>query len=262
MPADEPLFRRPFRSDPLLRLWCFGVCIAIVVASVKYIEWGKPYNPDRAAEFFWLLFWAALILWLLALLPAAGRRAVARGTNWSSRAGGRPHRDRSGLRHADNVTNHAAAASREPRPTPVRGQPTATHQSSGTAPPRWDGTSALDETPVGDLQLLTVAQRRVREGEPLRIDWHVPQADAVLIDGRKCDATGAYEVVVEKSRDVLFQAFRGDRLIRSVCVPVTVHAEEVVPDWLGAPAAALDRVVRDRRTHRSIPTVDEGASRV
>lgn len=251
---DDRLFRRPLRKDPLLLLWFCGITGVFIVVADEYIDWGAKYNPDRAGELFWILFWTALLLWLLALVPAVIRRSI-RGDGKSSRS----RAARPVASAGTGTTGTARAGWDQDFVQPATARWTTNQSGPGTVdePPiglthddsytrtRPPQPSPLAE-PTGDLQLLTVAQRQVRQGEPLRIDWYVPQADAVLIDGVKCEVTGAYELQVEKSRDVLFQAFRGDLLIRSVRVPVTVQEELPEFDWLGPPAAALHRVTQGR----------------
>jgi len=130
------------------------------------------------------------------------------------------------------VDDIAAPARNEPRPEP------AVEVARVGAP----------DPPPEELQIFTAGATTIRPDEAFQVTWHVVGADVVLVDGMAHPPVGRAELSITASRPVLVQALRGDRLLRTVVVPVTVLPRTVPPvstpvDWLGPAGSALDEVL-------------------
>ena len=232
-------------------------------AMQRYVEPGAPFNPDRAGTVVGILVAVAFYAWLLLLVLALFRYGWGRW-RWRRReARGTRHRAAPLLAAEVDVPGAPDHLRSEPAQPRRPEWPRATQERLSVHPStRWTSDddamagTVLSAAP-GELRLLSVSRRTIRHDEPLRLDWYVPDADRVLIDGEVHDPAGAVELTVTASRNVVLQAFRGDRLLRSVSLPVTVlpapaPAPEVT-DWLGPPAAALERALASRPLFPPVP---------
>ncbi len=243
----DRLLRRPLRRDPLVWVWLAIVAVAAVSAGLRYIDPGAPFHWELALAFAWEIlvaaFWALVLLLLLAVLRWLIVGALSLGRRWRSpsrhRADGPIGPPQEQLPHAGHMPGGI------PQPRGVLLPPSVTDDDEGHPP--------------GDLRLLTISGRTIRHDEPLGLDWHVPDADQVLIDGEAHPPTGHLDLPLDTSRTVVVQAFAGDRLLRSVALPVTVlpppPPPAEVPDWLGPPAAALESALTARPLFAPPPPV-------
>lgn len=250
MPAAGSTRPRP-RSHRVLR-WAWVGIMLLTAASLlpEYVERGAPFAPARALAFLAvLLVWGLLVLLLLAAVGSLFSWSWSWGGWWWQWSGG--HRGSHGS--SGNAPGRGRRSGHEHEPTGhrwsghdgvVRGRATALPVRELTVEEHVLAPAHADRS--ADARLLVVAERRVHRGERLRLDWDAAGADRVLLDGVPHPTSGSVDITVDQSRDVHVQALLGDRLLRSVALPVTVLDPPTQRDLFETGATALDRAVAQR----------------